>query len=255
MDADAVRRLLEQVRAGELSVVDARARLRAAPPYAELGDFATVDHHRGLRQGHPEIVFAPGKTPEQVAAIGREIAARAGRLLVTRAEPAQAAALQETLPGVAYDPVARTASLLPADEERRTGIAIVSAGTADQAVAGEVRATCRYLRHEPDLIADVGVAGIHRLLRHQDRLQRARVVVAVAGMEGALASVVGGLVGVPVIALPTSIGYGTGHGGLSALLTMLNSCAANVTCVNIDNGVSAAVVASLIATTCATDSR
>jgi NCAIR mutase (PurE)-related protein len=246
VDAEAVRRLLEQVRAGELSVADAEARLRAAPPYAELGGFATVDHHRGLRQGHPEIVFAPGKTPEQVAAIGNEIAARAGRLLVTRIEPAQAAALGEALPDVEYDAVARTASLLPADEERRTGIAVVSAGTADQAAAGEVRATCRYLREEPDLITDVGVAGIHRLLRHQERLQRARVVVAVAGMEGALASVVAGLVGVPVVALPTSIGYGTGHGGLSALLTMLNSCAANVSCVNIDNGVGAAVVASLI---------
>jgi NCAIR mutase (PurE)-related protein len=245
MDAAAVRRLLEQVRAGELDVAEAEARLRAVPPYAELGDFATIDHHRGLRQGHPEIVFAPGKTPPQVVAIAREILARSGRLLVTRTDTAQAAALTETIEACEHDAIARTVAVLP-QAERRTGVAIVSAGTADQTAAREARATCLYLGEEPDFITDVGVAGVHRLLRHQERLQGARVVIVVAGMEGALASVVGGLVGVPVIALPTSVGYGTGHGGLAALLSMLNSCAANVTCVNIDNGVGAAVVASLI---------
>ncbi len=226
MDAAEVRRLLERVRAGELDVDEAERLLKASPAYADL-EFATVDHHRALRQGHPEIVFAPGKQPDQAARIASEIHARSGRVLVTRVETAQAVAV------------------LP--ERRPTGIAIVSAGTADQRVAEEARVTCRYLGHEPQMITDVGVAGVHRLLRHSDALIKARVVIAVAGMEGALASVVGGLVGVAVIAVPTSVGYGTGAGGLAAVLSMLNSCASNVTCVNIDNGVGAAIVAGLIA--------
>jgi NCAIR mutase (PurE)-related protein len=245
MDATEVRRLLERVRAGELPVEEAERRLKASPAYADL-EFATVDHHRTLRQGHPEIIFAPGKQPDQAARIAQEIHARAGRVLVTRVEPAHVRALCEALPDAVHHETARAVAVLP-DRERQTGIAIVSAGTADQQVAEEARVTCRYLGHEPEMITDVGVAGVHRLLRHSDALQRAKVVVAVAGMEGALASVVGGLVGVAVIAVPTSVGYGTGAGGLAAVLSMLNSCAANVACVNIDNGVGAAIVAGLIA--------
>jgi len=243
MEREAVRRLLAQVRAGEVSPEEAEERL-AGLVVGDLG-FATVDHHRLLRQGHPEIVYAPGKRPEQAAAIAREILERAGRVLVTRVAEGQAAAVLEALGGRAeHDPVARTVAVVA--EQRRPGIAIVSAGTADQAAAEEARVTCRFLGHEPAMVRDAGVAGIHRLLRHQEALRKARVVIAVAGMEGALASVVGGLVGVPVIALPTSVGYGTGAGGLAALLAMLNSCAVNVACVNIDNGVGAAVVAGLI---------
>jgi NCAIR mutase (PurE)-related protein len=247
MDAAAVRRLLERVRAGELSVEEAERHLKASPAYADF-EFATVDHHRSLRQGHPEIVFAPGKKPDQAAQIAKEIHARAGRVLVTRVEPAHVRALCSALPDAVHHETARAVAVLPECEP--TGIAIVSAGTADQHAAEEARVTCRYVGHEPEMITDVGVAGVHRLLRHSDALQRARVVITVAGMEGALASVVGGLVGVPVIAVPTSVGYGTGAGGLAAVLSMLNSCAANVTCVNIDNGVGAAIVAGLIAGKC-----
>jgi len=244
MDTAEVRRLLERVRAGELSVAEAERSLKASPAYADL-EFATVDHHRVLRQGHPEIVFAPGKQPDQAAQIALEIHGRAGRVLVTRVEPAHVRALCEALPDAVHHETARAVAVLP-DRERQSGVAIVSAGTADQQTAEEARVTCRYVGQEPEMITDVGVAGVHRLLRHSDALQRAKVIIAVAGMEGALASVVGGLVGVPVIAVPTSVGYGTGAGGLAAVLSMLNSCAANVTCVNIDNGVGAAVVAGLI---------
>lgn len=244
MDAAEVRRLLERVRAGELAVDEAERLLKASPAYADL-EFATVDHHRALRQGHPEIVFAPGKQPDQAARIASEIHARSGRVLVTRVEPAHVQAIQKVLPEAVHHETAQAVAILP--ERKPTGIAIVSAGTADQRVAEEARVTCRYLGHEPETITDVGVAGVHRLLRHSDALQKARVVIAVAGMEGALASVVGGLVGVAVIAVPTSVGYGTGAGGLAAVLSMLNSCASNVTCVNIDNGVGAAIVAGLIA--------
>jgi len=245
VNAEEVRRLLREVQQGDVTVEEAERRLKAWPAFTEF-DFATIDHHRGLRQGHPEIVYAPGKTPEQAAAIAVEIHRRAGRVLVTRVEPAHVSVLVESLPGAVFHEQARAVTVLP-EEERRTGIAIVSAGTADQQAAAEARVTCRYLHHEPTMVTDVGVAGVHRLLRHAAGLQEASVVIAVAGMEGALASVVAGLVGVPVIALPTSVGYGTGQGGLAALLSMLNSCAANVSCVNIDNGVGAAVVASLIA--------
>jgi NCAIR mutase (PurE)-related protein len=245
MDATEVRRLLERVRAGELTVEAAERSLKASPAYADF-EFATVDHHRALRQGHPEIVFAPGKKPEQAAQLAEEIHARAGRVLVTRVEAGHVRAIREALPEAVWHETARAVAVLP-ERERSAGIAIVSAGTADQQIAEEARVTCRYVGHEPEMITDVGVAGVHRLLRHAETLHEARVVIAVAGMEGALASVVGGLVGVPVIAVPTSVGYGTGAGGLAALLSMLNSCASNVTCVNIDNGVGAAVVAGLIA--------
>ena len=239
-----LRRLLEGVRAGEVPLEEAERLLKAAP-FADLG-FAKVDHHRDLRHGHPEIVYAPGKTPEQAAAIAREIHGRAGRVLVTRATPEHAAAVLKSLPGAVHHETARAVAAWPDGHPRRAGVAIVTAGTADQAAAEEARVTCRFLGHEPEMIVDAGVAGIHRLLSRAEALQRARVVIAVAGMEGALASVVGGLVGAPVVALPTSVGYGTGKDGYAALLSMLNSCASNVACVNIDNGVGAAVVACLI---------
>jgi hypothetical protein len=232
------------VRAGEVPLEEAERLLKAAP-FQDLG-FAKVDHHRALRQGHPEIVYAPGKTPEQAAAIAREIHGRAGRVLVTRATPEHAAAVLGFLPFAVHHETARAVAAWPDGHPRRTGVAIVTAGTADQAAAEEARVTCRFLGHEPEMIVDAGVAGIHRLLARAEALQRARVVIAVAGMEGALASVVGGLVGAPVVALPTSVGYGTGRDGYAALLSMLNSCASNVACVNIDNGVGAAVVACLI---------
>jgi len=239
-----LRRLLEGVRAGEVKPEEAERLLKAAP-FADLG-FAKVDHHRAVRQGHPEIVYAPGKTPAQAAAIAREIHGRAGRVLVTRAGPEHAAAVLGEVPSAVHHELARAVAAWPEGHPRRAGIAIVTAGTADQAAAEEARVTCRFLGHEPEMVVDAGVAGIHRLLARTEALQRARVVIAVAGMEGALASVVGGLVGAPVVALPTSVGYGTGSGGYAALLSMLNSCASNVACVNIDNGVGAAVVASLI---------
>jgi len=246
MNEQALRELLEAVASGALTSGAAWERLKAAPPTADL-DFATLDHHREWRCGHPEIIYGPGKTPEQVARIASEIAERAGRVFVSRATEEQADRVREALPGVAYDPTARAVVLTPADApELRTGIAIVSAGTADQHAAREAELCCRYLGHRPDTIRDVGVAGIHRLLAVSDRLRAARVVIAVAGMEGALASVVGGLISAPVVAVPTSVGYGAGSGGIAALLAMLNSCASNVAVVNIDNGVGAAVVAAAI---------
>jgi len=246
MDASTIRKLLEAVRKKKLPVEDALARLRALPPFEELDGFATVDHHRALRKGHPEIVYGPGKTPAQAAAIAKEIVGRSKRVLVTRVDAAQARAIRKALPKSVHHKTARAVTLLPGRKAGKPGIVIVSAGTADQTVADEARVTCRFLGQEAEHLADVGVAGIHRLLRKIETLQRARVVIAVAGMEGALASVVGGLVAAPVIAVPTSIGYGAGAGGIAALLAMLNSCASNVCVVNIDNGVGAAVVASRI---------
>ncbi len=239
-----LKRLLEGVRTGEVKPEEAERLLRVAP-FQDLG-FANVDHHRAVRHGHPEIVYAPGKTPAQAAAIAREIHGRAGRVLVTRVTAEHAAAVVPAVPGAVHHETARAVAAWPVGHPRRAGVCIVTAGTADQAAAEEARVTCRFLGHEPEMIVDAGVAGIHRLLARAEALQRARVVIAGAGLEGALASVVGGLVGAPVVALPTSVGYGTGSGGYAALLSMLNSCASNVACVNIDNGVGAAVVACLI---------
>jgi len=246
VNGDALRALLDRVAAGELTSEAAWESLKAMPPTAAL-EFATVDHHREWRCGHPEIVYGPGKSPEQAARIAWEIAQRAGRVFVSRATEEQARHVRTVLPDAEWDETARAIVLHPEDEPpRKRGIAVVSAGTADQRAAAEAALCCRFLGHEPDRITDVGVAGIHRLLEHGERLRAARVVIVVAGMEGALASVVGGLVAVPVVAVPTPVGYGAGAGGIAALLGMLNSCAANVTVVNIDNGVGAAVVASLV---------
>jgi hypothetical protein len=295
MHEGTVRSLLDQVRAGEVSVDAAVARLRALP-FQDLG-FAKVDHHRTIRCGFPEVVYCAGKSPEQVARIFVACAAHGGNVLGTRADAEMAAAVQREHTAAVYDPVSRTvvlrqrpaaatvpavtvpgatvpaatvpaatvpavtvpgatvpgATRAPVTEARAAdaaaaamGIAIVSAGTSDMSVAEEARVTAEIMDQPCATFYDVGVAGIHRLLAHGEALQSANVVVVVAGMEGALASVVGGIVSAPVIAVPTSVGYGASFHGLAALLAMLNSCAAGVSVVNIDNGFAAGYIAALI---------
>ena len=217
-------------------------------PALEELPFATIDHHRTLRQGHPEVIFAQSKRPEQVAEIAERIAARGNGVLITRADEATRQAVRERLPRIELDAIARTAYLQP-DEPPDAGqgtILIVTAGTSDLPVAEEAAVTARALGNTVERLTDVGVAGIHRLLANGGALTRASVIIVVAGMEGALPSVVGGLVRCPVIAVPTSVGYGASFGGIAALLGMLNSCAAGVTVVNIDNGFGAAYAASRI---------
>lgn len=245
MTKEQLRKLLEQVRQGELDVERALGRLRHMP-FEDIG-FAKVDHHRALRQGMPEVIFGQGKTPEQVVAIATRLLENAKNILITRADEATGKAVKRRIRKAEYFPLSRVVRVW--GDRRIDGkgkIAIVCAGTSDIPVAEEARLTAETMGNEVEAIHDVGVAGIHRLMSKLDRLMEARVVVAVAGMEGALPSVVGGLVPCPVIAVPTSIGYGANFRGLSALLTMLNSCASNVTVVNIDNGFGAGYVASLI---------
>jgi hypothetical protein len=215
-------------------------------PFEDLG-FARLDHHRALRWGFPEVVFCPGKTPAQVAEIVERLAQRSPRVLGTRATLGQFQAAQARVPDLRYHEMAR-ALWLERDTEKslKPGVMIVAAGTSDLPVAEEAALTLRLMGHEPRLVADVGVAGLHRLLPHVPALQAAHVVIAVAGMEGALASVVGGLVACPVIAVPTSVGYGASFDGLAALLAMLNSCASGVAVVNIDNGFGAGHMAAVI---------
>ena len=246
MDSSHLTRLLSDLRSGKRTVKQVE-RLLAAPP-AESLSFATIDHHRGIRQGFPEVIFCEGKTPAQVAGIAARIA-RAGNVVFgTRASRSHFAAVKRKIRSARYNPVARTIS---AREDRvaprGTGtILVVTAGTSDIPVAEEALETARIMGNLTDSLFDVGVAGIHRILSQSDKLRSASVIIVVAGMEGALASVVGGLVDVPVIAVPTSIGYGANFQGISALLGMLNSCAAGVTVVNIDNGFGAGFAASLI---------
>jgi len=238
--------LLQQVAEGSLGADAALDRL-ALDPAESLG-FATIDHHRALRQGYPEVIFAPGKTVEQCVRIAERIAEHDEGFLATRTDAAQRAALLARFPACEVDDVARTAWLAPAEPPPvgRGTVLVVTAGTSDLPVAEEAAVTARSLGNCVERVTDVGVAGIHRLLARRDALAGAAVVIVVAGMDGALPSVVGGLVRVPVIAVPTSVGYGASFGGLAALLTMLNSCAAGVTVVNIDNGFGAAVAASRI---------
>jgi hypothetical protein len=245
LDEGRLRQLLGAVARGELSTEDAVSRL-AAWPFEDLG-FARVDHHRALRQGFPEVVLGLGKTPAQIAAIAAEIVARGSTLLVTRAGEDAYAAVRARLPQAMYYAEARVIALRQGDITPGTGrIAIVSAGTSDLPVAEEAACTAELMGNQVERVYDVGVAGLHRLLSERARLAEARVIVVVAGMEGALPSVVSGLVSVPVIAVPTSIGYGASFGGIAALLGMLNSCASGVSVVNIDNGFGAANIASLI---------
>jgi len=239
--------LLEQVKAGEVNVDQAVEKLRHLP-FEDLG-FACLDHHRQLRRGFPEVIFCPGKTTEHIIKIFESLAAKGNNVLATRAKPEVFEALKKTnkFPKVRYEKLARAIVLEQKEPPAsKTVLPIVTAGTADLPVATEAKVTAEIMGQRTELICDVGVAGLHRLFRHLPKLQKANVVIVIAGMEGALASVVGGLMSCPVIAVPTSVGYGSAFEGLSALLTMLNSCAAGVTAVNIDNGFSAAVTATLI---------
>jgi NCAIR mutase (PurE)-related protein len=249
MNRHELRALLEEVRTGVLTPEAAHARLlhfvRQAP-FEDLG-FARIDHHRRVRQGFPEVVFGPGKQPEQIAEIAARIVAAGHSLLVTRTTDEAYRSLTAKVPDAVYSPIARTITRPTGDTARGRGtIVVAAAGTADLPVAEEAAISAEVMGNCVDRLYDVGVSGLHRLLAEQHRLVAAHVVIVVAGMEGALPSVVGGLVDVPVIAVPTSIGYGASFGGLAALLAMLNSCASGVSVVNIDNGFGAAAVASAI---------
>ncbi|RLC71502.1 MAG: nickel pincer cofactor biosynthesis protein LarB [Chloroflexi bacterium] len=245
MDTERLRQLLARVKAGEVSIEDALSQL-AVLPYEDIG-FAKIDHHRSLRRGFPEVVFGAGKTAEQVAAIVERLASSAERVLVTKVDEPYFDAVRRLVPDAEYHPVARVITINRAKEApSRSGIMVISGGTSDIPIAEEAAITAELMGNTVERSYDVGVAGVHRLLDHLPRLREARVVVVVAGMEGALPSVVSGLVAVPVIAVPTSVGYGASFGGLAALLTMLNSCAAGVSVVNIDNGFGAGYLAALI---------
>jgi NCAIR mutase (PurE)-related protein len=249
MNASDLRALLEGVADGRVNPSEAERRVLGAlqaSPFQDLG-FARVDHHRAIRQGFPEVILGLGKTPAQIAAIASEIGARGGTVLITRANQAAYDAVRVVLPLALYHSDAGLISLRQQDVARGKGIVlVVAAGTADLPVAEEAALTADLMGNDIERLYDVGVAGLHRLLGERDQLGRARVIIVVAGMEGALPSVVSGLVGVPVIAVPTSVGYGASFGGVAALLGMLNSCASGVVVVNIDNGFGAASVASLI---------
>lgn len=261
MDRSALLRLLDEVRAGTLSQEQAAERLAGVLPGAaaatagaatgsashDAAQAFRIDHHRALRCGAPEVVLGSGKEPADLVRIAHEVLARAPRLLVTRVDGPRVAALRAALPEAVHHERARCVTV---DREPpapgRTGVLVLCAGTADVPVAEEARVTALMLGEAPQPLYDVGVAGLHRLTSRLDLLRAARVIVVAAGMDGALPSVVGGLVSVPVIAVPTSVGYGLGMGGIAPLLTMANACAPNVTFVNIDNGFGAGYVASLV---------
>jgi NCAIR mutase (PurE)-related protein len=239
-----LRTTLQAVRAGEIGVDEACSRL--AGWSHETLPFATIDHHRALRAGFPEVVYCAGKTPVQAAAIGRRVWERSGRMLATRAGDDHARALVAAVQEARHNPVARTVAAGAPAAVEGPPVLVVTAGTSDLPVAEEAVETVRMLGQPVETLVDVGVAGVHRLLAHEPALTRAGVVIVVAGMEGALASVVGGLVRVPTIAVPTSVGYGASFEGLAALLAMLSSCAAGVVVVNIDNGFGAGFAAARI---------
>lgn len=245
MDEKTLRQLLTGVRDEQLSIDEALDNLRKLP-FMDL-DFAKLDSHRTLRNGFPEVVFCSGKREEHVVAIVERLAAGPGPVMATRATPELFTAVKKAVPGVVYNDLARIIIYEPNPLPKRSGsILVITAGTSDIAVAEEAAVTAEVMGNPVDRLFDVGVAGLHRLLAHLDRITAATVIVVVAGMEGALPSVVGGLVRQPVIAVPTSVGYGASFGGLAALLGMLNSCASGVTVVNIDNGFGAGFAASLI---------
>jgi pyridinium-3,5-biscarboxylic acid mononucleotide synthase len=248
MNSEELLKLLELVAARKLSPEGAVERLKHLP-FEDIG-FAKVDHHRALRQGYAEVIFGKGKTPDQVAKIARAMLSKKDsrhNILITRADKKIFSAVKRAARAAVFHPLSGVIAVERSKEISGKGtILIVSAGTSDIPVAEEALLTARLMGNQAEHLYDVGVAGIHRLLEHRLRLTEARVIICVAGMEGALPSVVGGLVGVPVIAVPTSTGYGASFGGVAALLGMLNSCASNVTVVNIDNGFGAACVASCI---------
>ncbi len=249
MTASELQQLLDQLLDGRTSPGEALDRITAAlsaPAFQDLA-FARVDHQRELRQGFPEVVFGLGKTPAHIASIAEHIVARGHTLLVTRASEEAFAAVREVVPAAEFHSTARTITLRQEDAQPGKGVILVAAaGTSDLPVAEEACVTAEVMGNQIDRLYDVGVAGLHRLLADHARLIAARVIIVVAGMEGALPSVVGGLVKVPVIAVPTSVGYGASFGGVAALLGMLNSCASGVSVVNIDNGFGAAAIASRI---------
>jgi NCAIR mutase (PurE)-related protein len=245
MDPKGLKELLEGLRSGRVEVEDALERLKLLP-YEDMG-FASVDHHRALRCGFPEVIFCEGKETEHILKIAGSILEKGSGLLATRIGPEPASALLDAFPGAVHNATARTVYQAGREPAERTGcVLVISAGTSDLPVAEEAAVTAEATGSRTEKIFDVGVAGIHRILDHTKRLREARAIVVVAGMEGALASVVGGLVDKPVIAVPTSVGYGANFGGLAPLLGMLNSCAAGVVVVNIDNGFGAGYAASLI---------
>jgi pyridinium-3,5-biscarboxylic acid mononucleotide synthase len=240
--------LLDGVREGTTKPAEAFERIAAAlreQPYEDLG-FAKIDHHRSIRQGFPEVVLGLGKTPDQIAKIAMQIVEHGHPLLVTRADEAAWNTVKAVVPQAEYHELAHCITVKGDCPPGKGTIALCTAGTSDQPVAEEAAVTAEILGNTVDRMYDVGVAGIHRVLAHRDRLSSARVVIVVAGMEGALPSVVAGMVGVPVIGVPTSVGYGASFGGVAALLGMLNSCANGVSVVNIDNGYGAGCIASMI---------
>ncbi|MGE5454305.1 MAG: nickel pincer cofactor biosynthesis protein LarB [Methylocystaceae bacterium] len=239
-----LRHLLGELAEGSITVDDAYQQLKKMP--FENLDFARIDHHRAVRDIFPEVVFCPGKKPEQIAAIMSHLSEMSKVVLATRATEQVAAQVRELVPAINYHSTARIMTLGEIPEHSKGRVAVLSAGTADQAVAEEAAVTLEYMGCEVQRIYDVGVAGVHRLLAEIGNIELARVIIVVAGMEGALASVVGGLTRRPVIAVPTSVGYGANFGGLSALLSMLNTCAPGVGVVNIDNGFGAAALAGAI---------
>ena len=249
MNHNQVRQILTQLETGTLTVQNAENEILALfrrAPFEDIG-FARVDHHRQARQGFPEVIYGAGKSPDQIAAIAKRIVDHGDTLIVTRTDEHAFNAVQKTVPDAQFDATARIIFRRPNSNVTGHGIiAIAAAGTSDIPVAEEARFTAQSLGNKVDAIYDIGIAGLHRLLDSKERLDEARVIITVAGMEGALPSVIGGLVAAPVIAVPTSVGYGTNFGGVTALLGMLNSCASGLAVVNIDNGFGAAVMASTI---------
>ena len=241
MDSAHLTKLLEQVRSGSMPVHDALQKLRTLP-YEDIG-FAAIDHHRSLRQGFPEVIFCEGKTKTQVTTIARNLLKKGSSLLATRVQPDVAQAVIRVIPKAVYHKEARVVSLQKQKPVRRGNIVIVTAGTSDIPVAEEARITAEVMGSRVQTMFDVGVAGLHRLLDRQDTLHDAHVLIVVAGMDGVLPSVVGGLVDRPIIAVPTSQGYGASFGGLAALLTMLNACSGGIGVMNIDNGYGAGCLA------------
>jgi NCAIR mutase (PurE)-related protein len=245
MTENQIRKVLEEYKAGGISAEDALRHLQSLP-FEDLG-FANIDHHRSLRQGFPEVIFGSGKTVEQVGGIVESMHKHDHNILITRSTSLQYDRVKQIAPEAEFHEGARAITVIKDKKTYGKGtVMVVSAGTSDMPVAEEAVVTLRVMGNHVDSLYDVGVSGLHRLLDRRERLVTARVLIVVAGMEGALPSVVGGLVAVPVIAVPTSIGYGASFNGMAALLSMLNSCASNVAVVNIDNGYGAAVVASLI---------
>jgi NCAIR mutase (PurE)-related protein len=245
MNQSALRKLLEEIREGKLSPDEALTRLRHLP-FEDLG-FAKIDHHRPLRVGMPEVIYSAGKAPEQVAEIFARMAERGTNVLATRADQKKFEAVKARVPKAEFHPLSGCIVLRGNRETRGRGlIAVICAGTSDLPVAEEAAVTADLMGNEVEQVCDVGVAGLHRLLAQRDVLSRARVLIVCAGMEGALPSVVAGLVAAPVICVPTSVGYGASFGGLAALLGMLNSCSPNTAVVNIDNGFGAGYLASVI---------